>query len=216
MLLRKNVSAQWVLSLLLLLPISANAWYLGGSVGASESESFQNLADSFRRDLTRFAGEDRFRLTVDNDVTAWKIYAGKNISSYFAVEAAYADLGDRKLEIVLYPRSSSLNTHLFDTTESSSNISLAVVGKLPVTQSVSVDFRFGVFDWELDLTSRAGDIGRERRPFSRSWDGNDRFYGIDLKIGWLSLSHENYYFGASQLRDDNEIKVTSLGVEYTF
>ena len=115
-----------LLSLLLLLPLGANAdkgFYAGASIGsAGLSEDFDGL-------------------TIDTDSTAFRIVGGWRFNDYFSIEGGYHDFGDfeQQIDINGTPATASLSADGF---------TLGVGGYLPLGERFSLLGRFGMFFWD--------------------------------------------------------------------
>ena len=129
----------------------------------------------------------------DEDDTGGKIFGGYNFNDYFAIEGAYFDLGDI---------SDGNNSAEID------GVSLAVVGKVPVSNSFSVFGKVGGHEWDADTT---GGISGQA---SSSGD-SDAFYGIgaEYRINQsISLRGEIERYEV----EDIDVDVATVGISFHF
>jgi OOP family OmpA-OmpF porin len=111
-----------------------HAWYVGGGIGASQAtideERIRRALVSNGATVTTFTKDEKYAI-------AYKVFGGKQINRYLAVEAGYFDLGE----------------FVFDATTSDGALSgvakfrgvnVDLVAQAPVTERLSLLARFGV------------------------------------------------------------------------
>jgi len=130
---------------------------------------------------------------LDDDDTGGKVFAGYNFNDYFAVEASYYDFGDTE---------QGANRLAVD------GFGIAAVGKLPVSDSVSLFAKVGAHDWDAEAN---GPIATRLSDDSDS----DVFYGVGVQydLGFnLSLRGEVERYEV----DDFDFDVATIGISYNF
>ena len=129
-----------------------SAWYAGASVGQSRSKSTCALF---------------FGTNCDSTGTSYRIFGGYQVNKNLSLELGYQELGDVSVSSV--GATGSVGAKAYD---------LSVLGILPVTQSVSVYGRLGIYYADVDLSVPATSV---------SGSGTDLVYGVgaqyDFKNG---------------------------------
>jgi len=111
-----------------------SAWYIGAGIGQSRASIDETR---LRRSLTA-NGETVASFTTDERDAAYKLLVGKQINQYFAVEAAYTDLGKFGFN------SATNQGGVLNGTADFRSINLDLVGTLPITQRFAVLARLGM------------------------------------------------------------------------
>ena len=160
---------------------SAEDFYVGVSVGATETDAL---------DIFKVPG-----ISVDDDDTGFKVFAGYRAHEYFAVEAFYADLGEATASDVV----DSLEIE-------SDTFGLSALGIIPVTENFELFGKVGFHAWDADLSSTFG---------SASDDGTDATYGIGATyiMGQISFRAEIERY---ELDDDVDVDMFSAGIAFNF
>jgi|GEM_PF-3522190 len=154
---------------------------------------------------------------LDESSTGYKIYGGYDLSRNFAVEFAYADLGEGKLtgnngdrfirDNVLYQFTANNAELKFNPTL----ISAAGVFTARVGRRFDLHGRIGVASWNVDYTASATGV-----PGSTGSDsGSDIFFGggVGLHFGWgwrLTADYESYSI------DNGDSTLLSIGLAKSF
>jgi OOP family OmpA-OmpF porin len=110
------------------------AFYMGAGVGRTR-------ADIYNNDLARGMSQAGLPLTgysADNRDVGYKLFVGKQLNRYFAVELGYFDLGEYSFEAT-----TTAGRALRGETDFR-GVNLDLVGQLPLTQRLSVLARAGV------------------------------------------------------------------------
>jgi OmpA-OmpF porin, OOP family len=111
-----------------------SAWYMGAGVGRSR-------ADIYNTDLANrmsAAGLPLTSYSADNHDTAFKLFVGKQLNRYFAIEAGYFHLGEFDFE------AATTNNRVLRGETKFRGVNLDLVGQLPLTQRLSLLGRAGV------------------------------------------------------------------------
>ena len=131
-----------------------------------------------------------------DETTSYSITGGLDISQYFAVELSYIDLGDFDDDIAPV------------WTVSADGYNAAVVGRLPVTDQISLFAKFGAFAWEADL---------KEEGFGHLDDDEGVDYSAALGMN-VALS-PNLELNAQYMRIDmdiTEVDNVSAGITFRF
>jgi len=184
-------------------------WYIGGQLGFAQTNISQNNMNHFY-DKTGFEASS---LNLDDSDFSFGLMAGYQFNTYWALEGAYIDLGERSVGFT--GRTEDLNA-FYDNVEhvypqSGDGLSIAVVASWPISEYFKISGTLGYWIWEGDYTTfdANGDVG------SDSIQGNDIWFGAEFNY---SLSQRiQIYLTAQRFsldRDDND--VLGLGVRYYF
>jgi OOP family OmpA-OmpF porin len=131
----------------------AQGWYAGVGFGQSKVDIECDL------DIT---------CSSDDTDTGWKLFAGNQFSPNAAVEFGYVDLGQMK--------ASGTDSFLGITSVDleSTGFNLALVGFLPVGNTVNLMGKVGFFRWDLDINASSSVFGSG----SASDSGTDLMFGL--------------------------------------
>lgn len=111
-----------------------SAWYMGAGVGRSRAKIYNN-------DLARGMSQAGLPLTsfnADNRDTGYKLFVGKQLNRYFAIEAGYFDLGDFSFD------AGTTGGRMLHSETDFRGVNLDLVGQLPLTERLSLLARAGV------------------------------------------------------------------------
>jgi OmpA-OmpF porin, OOP family len=111
-----------------------SAFYMGAGVGRTRAKIYN--ADLARR--MSAAGLPLTGYNVDNKDVGYKLFVGKQLNKYFAVELGYFDLGEYSFEAL-----TTANRSLRGETDFR-GVNLDLVGMLPLTQRFSLLGRAGI------------------------------------------------------------------------
>jgi len=128
----------------------------------------------------------------DEDDTGGKIFGGYNFNDYFGIEGSYYDFGDI---------SDGNNSAAID------GVSLAIVGKVPVSTNFSIFGKVGGHEWDAETTGSSAQVS--------SNSGTDVFYGVGLEYSinqLVSLRGEVERYEV----DDLDVDVATLGISFNF
>ncbi|QOY94328.1 OmpA family protein [Massilia sp. UMI-21] len=123
-----------------------SAWYMGAGVGRSRAKIYNS-------DLARRMSEAGLPLNsynADNRDTGYKLFFGKQLNRYFAVEAGYFDLGDFSFDATTTGGALRGETDF-------RGVNLDLVGQLPLTERLSLLARAGV-QYAKARTSYSGNV----------------------------------------------------------
>lgn len=111
-----------------------SAWYMGAGVGRSRAKIHNN---DFERRMSE-AGLPLTSYTADNRDTGYKLFVGKQLNRYFAIEAGYFDLGEFSFD------AATTNNRTLRGETDFRGVNLDLLGQLPLTQRLSLLARAGV------------------------------------------------------------------------
>ncbi|MBL4900779.1 MAG: OmpA family protein [Colwellia sp.] len=184
-------------------------WYIGGELGHAQTDISQSDIDTFY-DKTGF---DANSIDVDDSDLAFSLMAGYQFNTYWAVEGAYIDLGERRVDFT--GRAEDLDD-FYDNVEhvypqSGDGLSIAVVGSWVISEDFKLSGKLGYWRWEGDYTTydTNGGVG------SDSIKGNDLWFGAELNYR-LSERMQVYLTAQRFSLDRDENNVFGLGVRYYF
>jgi OmpA-OmpF porin, OOP family len=130
-----------------------------------------------------------------DEATSYSFTAGLDLSSYFALEASYINFGEAE------------DDSFFPTwIVSSEGFNAALVGRLPVTDQISLFAKVGAFAWEAELEEEG-------------WGLLDDDEGVDLSVaaGVNIALAQNVELNAQYMRIDLDVaEVDNLSAGVTF
>ncbi|UYG03435.1 outer membrane beta-barrel protein [Halomonas sp. LR3S48] len=147
--------------------------------------------------------------TDDTDIS-YKLFAGYQFNSNFAIEAGYVDFGS-------FTASGSNGADNADLKLSAEGFTAALVGKLPIQSGFSVYGKLGMIAWDADLTLNATIQGQSYRA-TASEDGTDPFYGIGAEyvVNQIVMRAELERYDISDSGEDYTIDMISASLGYHF
>lgn len=177
----------------------AQNWYVGIGLGntstdLAEDEELVNEEVEFWNSISGVTASG----SVDDSDTGLKVFGGYSFNDYLAVDFGYADLGEVGSEIRLVSDGSNFSFPSGSATSTAtlgvSGLFGGVVGKLPLTDFLSLQGRAGLYLWDLEYDETNSGTGAYSgtTSFSDSDDGSDLYYGLGLNIGWFGLFYEVY------------------------
>ncbi len=110
-------------------------WYVGASAG----ESRASYRGSSQSDQFLDLGFDDASTSIDDKDTMYRLHAGYRLHRYFAVEAAYVDLGKFAIRSTVVPAG------FLDTSVKTRGADLSAVGLLPLGERFTIFGRVGAF-----------------------------------------------------------------------
>jgi OOP family OmpA-OmpF porin len=128
-------------------------WYIGIGIGQSK----------YRGACDGLSGPG---ITCDETDTAGKILGGYQLSRNFALEAAYADLGQAK----------ATSAGSGSVTIGTKGFEFAGIGMLPLGERFSLLAKAGLFHWKVDAKDGTGLVG------SANASGTDLTFGFGVKF----------------------------------
>lgn len=133
----------------------AQGWY--GGIGFGQSKADIDLLCDL--DIT---------CNTDDTGSGWKLFAGNQFSPNAAIEFGYLDLGEAKM--------SGTDSVLGITSLSweASGFNVALVGFLPVGNTVNLLGKVGLFLWDMDVSASSSSLGSG----SSSDSGADLMFGL--------------------------------------
>lgn len=154
----------------------------------------------------------RRRLRRFDDSTGYRLTVGYNVNPNVAVEGSYTDAGEFDADDdVLALLSFVGGIPVEDASIEVDGIEFAVVGKAPLSDTVSAYAKLGIFMWDADFNFDFGALGSG----SDSDDGSDPFYGAGVSFGIgekVALNLEYMFYEAA----DGDVDVLGAGVVVNF
>lgn len=194
-------------------PARAEGWYVGAAGGQADADygSSDLVSDLAVR------GWPISDASADDNDTAWKIYAGWQVTDRLALEGGYVDLGEVTTQYRALVPPNQIDAILQDTLEVHPYLgdgwTAAGVVRLPLGgPALQLLGRIGVFAWEADIEVEA--INGATGVVSGDDDGADLFYGLGVewqvqpRVG-LTLEWERYKL-------DQWVDVPLLGLRVIF
>lgn len=180
--------------------LSAQAadFYVGGSAGSSKYKTDGDQVQD---------GSLTLRLTDKSD-TGLKIFGGAEITSNFAVEAGYVDLGKLKF-------SGNAAGSPFTGDIRGTGLFIDAVGQLPVANDFTLFGKLGVFSGKAKVSVNVSGVG----------SGSDSDSGTDVTFGLgagyaitknLSVRGEWERFRFKVYGDKSDADLVSVGLSYKF
>jgi len=208
----KNVQiAGFIILLLINSTASAGQWMVGGSLGMAWGEAD---GSELNKDLVG-RGINATINNVDNNRVMAQIFAGYEYISRWGVELGYVDLGDVSASINgtvtgiedyfavgqdIYPQTAT-------------GWQLSSIYRYPVSGSLQLTGRVGVFSWTTDYTLQTNTASQDV-----SEDGTDIVYGVGLEsANWIKQGGVVSQFNLDRYSINGEdINVLTIGVSYRF
>src|SRR5688572_2849140 len=130
--------------------VRADSWYAGFSAGNSKDNDFCDGASG---------------VSCDDKDNGFKVFVGNQLNRNAAVEFSYIDLGEVKASGVFLGLP-------FDMSADGKGFGVAFVGIAPVSGTVNLFGRIGLFRWDSDLSCTTAGM-----------DCSDSDNGVDLTFG---------------------------------
>lgn len=131
-----------------------------------------------------------------DEAESWQLFGGARFSPYFAVEAAYTDLGQFDLK-------GASNTYV-----EIDGVEITAVGMLPVSNYVTFFGEAGLFAWNLDATLFGSDFGSD--------DGTDLTYGAGVKLRLVESLDLQFEYQHYEDISDADVDTLYAGLVYGF
>ncbi len=185
------------LACLVLLPIAV----------ATQSCSYVGVGGgSATWDLGETSGFDQ----VDDSDTLIKVFGGFDLGETFAIELAYADLGEASVSAPIPGFETTL-------TWEATAISAALAGQLPLGETFALFGKAGMAYWDAEFTLETTFFGFPLPPVSDSGTGVDPLFGFGLAIMpgetfGFRLEFERYL----SVAEDIDVDVASASVLFRF
>ena len=147
-----------------------------------------------------------------DDSNGYRITVGYNVNPNVAVEGSYTNAGEFDVEDdFLAVLEIIAGVPLEGASVEVDGLEFAVVGKAPLSETVSLFGKIGIFMWDADFTIDSVSFG----SVSDSDDGSDPFYGAGISFGIgqrVALNLEYLFYEAS----DGDVDVLGAGVMVNF
>jgi OmpA-OmpF porin, OOP family len=185
-------------------------------VGASVGRSHENGHDPFTDQFLDLGFESAHSKTDDKDI-GWRPFVGYGFGPYFAIEAAYADLGSFNSTTTVDPPGT------FEARSEIKGYELDAVGRLPLGDRFSLYARAGAFRGKT-TTNYSGfgsvmvfeDGAEQHKQATKATYALGAGYRITDHIG-TRLEWARYNdMGDVLTGGQRDIDLVSLGVSYTF
>ncbi|UUZ53183.1 hypothetical protein LP419_30365 [Massilia sp. H-1] len=111
-----------------------SAWYIGGGIGAARATIDQ---DRITQSLTANGSTMSAFSSDEKDAPAFKLFAGRQLNRYLAIEGGYFDLGS-------FGFNATTSDGALNGRAALSGVNLDLVGQWPLTERLSVLGRVGV------------------------------------------------------------------------
>jgi hypothetical protein len=181
--------------------------YAGFGMGQAEFSGWKQYSDAF---VSSSFGVPTLN-SSDNISTGFKVFGGYQVNKYFGVEGGFVTFTDVKASSTV----SGPARNVYTTAENDA-WTLAAVGTLPVTKSISVFGKLGSSSWGTNLRSVAQNPGGLTSAVYDKRDGYDAFYGLGASYALienmvdLRAELEHYKLG------DGDINLLSAGLAVKF
>lgn len=212
-----GVSTLFVTSLLI---HSGNAFcagesglYLGASGGLANADASSKVIDEAVLDL----GFQDSSTDIDDEDGAWKIFGGYRINRYFAVEAAYVNLGETRVTT-----KTTSPTAKVDGKAEADGISLQGIVRVPITEIFGLFAKAGAYRWRVDSDYKLIQDGVVIDRNSDDAKGTNLNYGAGVSVEWgngLAFRAEWEHFnnvGDDRKTGESDVDLYSFGIRYLF
>ncbi|MDO8827601.1 outer membrane beta-barrel protein [Methylophaga sp.] len=178
-------------------PVFSGEFYLGANVGQAKSSDFCSEVSD---DLSSLS---LTRTSCDDSDSAYKIFAGYSFTENWAVEGAYADLGEFSIDYTDGSTSGKAKAEL-------DAVSIAMVGKLPLTDDFNLFAKLGLYHSNTDASATFGGVRASDDDSS-----TDGLFGLGASYSLteslaIRAEWERY------MDSDADIDLMSVGLMYTF
>ena len=189
----------------------AGQWMIGGSLGIAwgSADSGELNNELVGRSINATISD------IDNNRFMTQIFAGYEYMSRWGIELGYVDLGDVSASIngTITGINDYFATGQDIYPQTATGLQLSSVYRYPVSGSLQLTGRVGVFNWTTDYILETNTVSQ-----NVSEDGTDIIYGIGVESGsWIKqggivsqLNWERYSINGET------IDVLAIGVSYRF
>jgi OOP family OmpA-OmpF porin len=188
-------------------------FYAGGSVGRSDI----SLDGDKRSDQFLDLGFESATTKIDDKDTAYRIFGGYQLHRYFAVEAAYVDLGRVSFDTTVVPQGT------LDGRTRIKGFELSAVGMLPLNDDFSLFARVGAFsaDTKTSYVS-SGSVElvtgaeRQKERSTKLSYGAGATYKLTEHLDLRGEYARYTKLGNERTGGETDANVVSIGVSYRF
>ncbi|NRA71121.1 MAG: OmpA family protein [Gammaproteobacteria bacterium] len=186
-------------------------WYVHGALGLVNGSS--SVADFY--DPLTAQGYDVSDIVINDQRLGLKFNLGYSFTEHLALEIGYTDLGevDVAMSALVANRDAFYRAveNLHPT--SARGLTISGVATWPLTQSLTVNGRIGIFEWQGDFNTM--NVGINEHVGNHDTKGTDLYYGAYGEYLWskrtrLVLELERYQF------DQGGSNMLTFGVKYYF
>lgn len=203
----------------------AQGWYGGIGVGQSkvDVDSVQGLVEDYTFFVYGLDCSDAgisCSSSEDDKDTAFKLFAGFRVNKHFAVEGMFVDLGEATAKASL---TDGVDTISLNASAEADGFAVAAVGFLPVSDTVSLLGKIGMFRWSLDAKATLTDTALAiSESASESESGTDPMFGFGAEFAlgkqWgARVEWEKFKdIGDEDTTGQSDVDLLSLSVLYKF
>jgi opacity protein-like surface antigen len=170
-----------------------NHWYVGGGLGRADVD-----ADFDNADL----GGTPIDLDIDDDSTAWRLFAGYRFNRYVGVEGGYINFDE-------FDTSASAAGQTAELEAEADGYTLALTGAIPLGERFAITGRAGYLFWDADAKIRVNGATLE----SDDESGSDVFFGAGLEF---SVNDRFALRGVYDVYSLDDVDVDYIGLEAEF
>ena len=188
-------------------------WYLGANVGGTKFDASAADLDSSWSSMGFTASS-----SVDDTDTGYKLFAGYQFNTNFALEGGYVDLGKMKFSSTVTAAPAGYVTgSISGDVKTKNGLYLDAVGILPVGNNFSVFGRLGVYSIKAELNA-SGPVG----TVSSNDTGSDFHWGIGAGYDFTNnvgarLEWERFNkVGNKDKTGEGDVDLWSAGIVYKF
>lgn len=205
--------------------LHAQEWFVGAGIGRTSPDLSATEAELKAEvdfdDAAAIPGVISSAGSDEGD-SGLKLLGGRRFNEHFAIELGYADLGEGTTTVAMTAEQDIPVLGVQDgegvvltETDSITGFSVAAIGRLPLSERLSVQGRVGVYAYELEYdflqTDTTGLFGGDYAEADSESDA-ELFYGLSFDIAWrnglaFSLFYETYGSGGG-LADFTGVSLT--------
>jgi len=184
-------------------------WYIGGQLGSATTNVSQQSLDKAAED----SNLDAQSFDLQNQGTAYSLFAGYQFNSFFALEAGYLDLGERDVSFSGQTQDSNqfYNVAKDIVPQTAKGILVNGIFSYALPHQWQVAGKLGVFNWSHEYTS----YQNGNKVGTSSKKNIDLAMGLEANYKW-NRSLEFYAGYDFYNLDDQDANSFGLGFRYRF
>lgn len=193
---------------------------IGGYAGISGGNSkARDVASAAELDAQNAADGVTSTSSVDDTATAWKLFGGYKFSRNFALEGAYANLGEFTADSVI--TASPWGTGTVSQKYDARTWSLTAVGVLPLANNFELFGKGGFHYWDarwdvdINLTGLTGSASEKEKGTDLSY-GLGGGYNFTPNIGVRAEWEMYTNIGDGNTTGESDVELWSVGVNFNF
>jgi OmpA-OmpF porin, OOP family len=184
------------------------SWYLSAKLGASEFD----LENSFRNTLAL----DDARYEVDTRDSAFQLGLGYQLTSNYAFEAHYGDLGESTLSA-----SSTLPAIQINSEVQTRVLSVDFVASYPIAEQLEVFAKLGAARWDIEADTTVRDSPNISRRVQADEQDVSAKYGVGIRYAVteqiaLGLEFEQFEAGSDEITGEESLSTVNATMMYRF